>query len=50
LRGAGQARKASLGLGYMETLRLWRFNLMFGEGGFRGGGSNVAQVTLVKEW
>ncbi len=28
--------------------RLWRFYLMYCEGGFRGGGINVAQVTLVK--
>jgi cyclopropane-fatty-acyl-phospholipid synthase len=27
---------------------LWRFYLMYCEGGFRGGGINVAQVTLVK--
>ncbi len=29
--------------------RLWRYYLMYCEGGFRGGGINVAQVTLVKE-
>jgi cyclopropane-fatty-acyl-phospholipid synthase len=28
--------------------RLWRFYLMYCEGGFRGGGINVAQVTLIK--
>ncbi|KLE35696.1 SAM-dependent methyltransferase [Aurantiacibacter luteus] len=28
---------------------LWRFYLMYCEGGFRGGGVTVAQVTLVKE-
>jgi cyclopropane-fatty-acyl-phospholipid synthase len=28
---------------------LWRFYLMYCEGGFRGGGIDVAQVTLVKE-
>ena len=28
--------------------RLWRFYLMYCEGGFRGGGISVAQVTLVK--
>ena len=28
--------------------RLWRFYLMYCEGGFRGGGINVHQVTLVK--
>jgi cyclopropane-fatty-acyl-phospholipid synthase len=29
-------------------VRLWRFYLMYCEGGFRGGGIDVAQVTLVK--
>ncbi|HQQ09313.1 MAG TPA: class I SAM-dependent methyltransferase, partial [Novosphingobium sp.] len=28
--------------------RLWRFYLMYCEGGFRGGGIDVAQVTLVR--
>jgi len=28
--------------------RLWRYYLMYSEGGFRGGGIDVAQVTLVK--
>ena len=28
--------------------RLWRFYLMYCEGGFRGGGITVAQVTLRK--
>ena len=28
--------------------RLWRYYLMYCEGGFRGGGITVAQVTLVK--
>ncbi len=28
---------------------LWRYYLMYCEGGFRGGGINVAQVTLVKD-
>jgi cyclopropane-fatty-acyl-phospholipid synthase len=27
---------------------LWRFYLMYCEGGFRGGGIDVAQVTLIK--
>jgi cyclopropane-fatty-acyl-phospholipid synthase len=27
---------------------LWRYYLMYCEGGFRGGGIDVAQVTLVK--
>jgi cyclopropane-fatty-acyl-phospholipid synthase len=31
-----------------EFVSLWRFYLMYCEGGFRGGGINVAQVTLVK--
>ena len=30
-------------------VRLWRFYLMYCEGGFRGGGIDVSQVTLVKE-
>lgn len=30
-------------------VRLWRYYLMYCEGGFRGGGIDVAQVTLVKE-
>lgn len=29
--------------------KLWRFYLMYCEGGFRGGGINVSQVTLVKK-
>jgi cyclopropane-fatty-acyl-phospholipid synthase len=29
-------------------IKLWRFYLMYCEGGFRGGGIDVAQVTLVK--
>jgi cyclopropane-fatty-acyl-phospholipid synthase len=29
--------------------RLWRYYFMYCEGGFRGGGIDVAQVTLVKE-
>ncbi len=29
-------------------VNLWRYYLMYCEGGFRGGGINVAQVTLVK--
>jgi cyclopropane-fatty-acyl-phospholipid synthase len=31
-----------------KFIDLWRFYLMYCEGGFRGGGTNVAQVTLVK--
>jgi cyclopropane-fatty-acyl-phospholipid synthase len=30
-------------------VRLWRFYLMYCEGGFRGGAIDVAQVTLVKQ-
>jgi cyclopropane-fatty-acyl-phospholipid synthase len=30
-------------------IRLWRYYLMYCEGGFRGGGIDVAQVTLVKQ-
>ena len=30
-------------------VQLWRYYLMYCEGGFRGGGINVHQVTLVKE-
>ena len=38
-----------LPLGFDEKfVRMWRFYLMYCEGGFRGGGINVAQVTLVK--
>ena len=32
-----------------KFVALWRFYLMYCEGGFRGGGINVAQVTLVKK-
>ena len=31
-----------------KFVAIWRFYLMYCEGGFRGGGINVAQVTLVK--
>lgn len=31
-----------------KFIDLWRFYLMYCEGGFRGGGINVAQVTLIK--
>lgn len=30
-------------------VRLWRFYFMYCEGGFRGGGIDVAQVTLIKQ-
>lgn len=32
-----------------DFIRLWRYYLMYCEGGFRGGGIYVAQVTLTKE-
>jgi cyclopropane-fatty-acyl-phospholipid synthase len=32
-----------------QFVRLWRFYLMYCEGGFRGGGIDVHQVTLVRE-
>jgi cyclopropane-fatty-acyl-phospholipid synthase len=32
-----------------KFISLWRFYLMYCEGGFRGNGITVAQVTLVKE-
>jgi len=31
-----------------KFVALWRYYLMYCEGGFRGGGIHVAQVTLVK--
>ena len=31
-----------------KFIRLWRYYLMYCEGGFRGGGINVAQITLIK--
>ncbi len=31
-----------------KFIRMWRYYLMYCEGGFRGGGINVSQVTLVK--
>ena len=38
-----------LPVGFDETfVDLWRFYLMYCEGGFRGGGIDVHQVTLVK--
>ncbi|WP_374581177.1 class I SAM-dependent methyltransferase [Sphingomonas sp. J344] len=32
-----------------QFIDLWRYYLMYCEGGFRGGGIHVAQVTLIKE-
>ena len=43
-------REGRLPLGFDEKfIRLWRYYLMYCEGGFRGGGINVAQVTLLKK-
>jgi cyclopropane-fatty-acyl-phospholipid synthase len=43
------ARDGRLPAGFDERFRnLWRFYLMYCEGGFRGGGITVSQVTLVK--
>jgi cyclopropane-fatty-acyl-phospholipid synthase len=42
-------REGRLPAGFDERFhRLWRYYLMYCEGGFRGGGIDVAQVTLVK--
>ena len=41
--------KGQLPAGFDEHfVRLWRYYLTYCEGGFRGGGINVAQVTLIK--
>lgn len=43
------AREGRLPAGFDERFRnLWRFYLMYCEGGFRGGGITVSQVTLTK--
>lgn len=43
------AAEARLPAGFDDRfLQLWRYYLMYCEGGFRGGGIDVAQVTLVK--
>lgn len=43
------AASGALPSGFDEHFRqLWRYYLMYCEGGFRGGGIDVAQVTLVK--
>jgi cyclopropane-fatty-acyl-phospholipid synthase len=43
------AREGRLPADFDERFRnLWRFYLMYCEGGFRGGGITVSQVTLVK--
>ena len=42
-------REGRLPAGFDDRfVRLWRYYLMYCEGGFRGGGIHVAQVTLVK--
>ncbi len=42
--------RGALPVGFDEKfVRLWRFYLAYCEGGFRGGGIDVAQVTLIKE-
>ena len=44
------AEAGELPAGFDRRFRdLWRFYLMYCEGGFRGGGITVSQVTLVKE-
>tara|TARA_R110001606_G_scaffold16153_8_gene65428 strand:+ start:3593 stop:4852 length:1260 start_codon:yes stop_codon:yes gene_type:complete len=41
--------RGALPTGFDERfVRLWRYYLAYCEGGFRGGGINVAQVTLIK--
>lgn len=43
------ATEGRLPAGFDEAfVRLWRYYLMYCEGGFRGGGIDVAQVTLVR--
>ena len=45
----GAVAQGRLPAGFDEAFhRLWRYYLMYCEGGFRGGGIDVAQVTLVK--
>ena len=49
LRFDAAAGEGRLPAGFDEKFtRLWQFYLMYCEGGFRGGGINVAQVTLIK--
>ncbi len=44
------SQEARLPLGFDEKfIRLWRYYLMYCEGGFRGGGINVSQITLIKK-
>ena len=45
----GVVDRGGLPAGFDERfVRLWRYYLAYCEGGFRGGGIDVAQVTLVK--
>jgi len=49
LRFDRAVEQGRLPAGFDDTFtRLWRFYLMYCEGGFRGGGIDVHQVTLVK--
>jgi cyclopropane-fatty-acyl-phospholipid synthase len=49
LRYDAAVEEGRLPAGFDEPFhRLWRYYLMYCEGGFRGGGIDVAQVTLVK--
>lgn len=49
LRYEAAVAERRLPAGFDEPFhRLWRYYLMYCEGGFRGGGIDVAQVTLVK--
>ena len=46
----GSIDRGSLPAGFDKRFaRLWRYYLMYCEGGFRGGGIDVHQITLVKE-
>jgi cyclopropane-fatty-acyl-phospholipid synthase len=45
---AVEARRLPAGFD-RKFIDLWRFYLMYCEGGFRGGGIDIAQVTLIKE-
>ena len=50
VRFEAAAKAGRLPSGFDERFRnLWRYYLMYCEGGFRGGGITVGQVTLVKE-
>lgn len=49
LRFDAAVEKGALPAGFDEAfVRLWRYYLMYCEGGFRGGGIDVAQITLVR--